>query len=90
MKKSSLQRIEELIPLLPDKDAKLASKYLKERNFQYILELVESDIYKENKEIEEDEYPNEYISRLTELKGELLLYMSYLDISDNFNDYDYY
>lgn len=83
--KSPLKRIEELIPILPSKDEKLAYQYLKKRDFQSILEIVESDIYKAEKSNTET-IENEYISSLTILKGELLTYMSYLDIPD---EYDY-
>lgn len=80
--------IKELIPILPGKDAALAQKFLDNRNFQGILELVESDLYKLNKKKkEEDDFPNELESQLTELRGELIIYMSYLDVPDNSDDY---
>lgn len=88
MKKSPLQRIEELIAVLPGKDAALAKKFLKERNFEYMLELVESDLYKTMAHV--NDAPDEYASNLTELRGELLTYMSYLDVPDNSDDYDYF
>lgn len=88
MKKSPLQRIEELIPVLPGRDFELAKKFLKERNFESILELVESDLYKSM--AHEDNTPDEYVSNLTELKGELTTYMSYLDVPDNSDEYDDY
>lgn len=67
----------------------LAEKFLNKRDFQSILELVESDLYKARKNIEETN-PDEYESSLTELRGELMLYMSYLDIPDESDEYDYY
>ena len=92
MKKSPLQRIEELIPVLPGKDAGICANYLKQRNFQCILEIVESDLYKANKkhQTEETETPDDYVSNLTEVRGELLTYMFYLDVPDNSDDYDYF
>lgn len=86
--KSPLKRIEELIPALPSKDAKLAVKFLAKRDFQSILELVESDLYKSMSHV--DDTPDEYVSNLTELRGELLTYMSYTEVPDNSDDYDYY
>lgn len=88
-KKSSLQRIGELIPTLPEKDAKLCANYLSERNFKCILEIVESDIYKTNRSTQK-EYPDDYLSNLYELRGNLLTYMYYLDVPDNSNNYNNY
>lgn len=84
--------MEELIPILPEKDAKIVKKYLEKRDFQSVLEIVESDLYKANKTKtgKLEEIPDDYVGALTELKGELLTYMSYLDIPDNSDDYDYY
>ena len=86
--KNLLKRVEELIPILPEKDAKLCANYLSQRNFEAILEIVESDIYKARKK-KSDELPDDYITSLIELKGELATYMSYLDVPDYSNDYDY-
>lgn len=87
--KNPLKRVEELIPILPEKDAKLCANYLSQRNFEAILEIVESDIYKARKK-KSDELPDDYITSLIELKGELATYMSYLDVPDNSDDYDDY
>jgi hypothetical protein len=90
---SPLKKIEKLIPVLPKKDAELSRKYLKERNFEFILEIVESDIYKANKakrNQEEEELLDNNIALLMELREELVTYMSYLDIPDNSDDYDYF
>lgn len=90
--KSPLKRIKKLVPILPEKDAKLVEKYLEKRDFQSVLEIVESDIYKAEKTRygKLEEVPDDYITSLTELKGELLTYMSYLEIPDNSDDYNYY
>lgn len=87
--KNPLKRVGELIPVLPEKDAKLCANYLSQRNFEAILEIVESDIYKARKK-KSDELPDDYISSLIELKGELVTYMSYLDVPGNSDDYDDY
>jgi hypothetical protein len=90
---SPLKKIEKLITVLPKKDAELSRKYLKERNFEFILEIVESDIYKANKakiNQEEEELLDNNVALLMELREELVTYMSYLDIPDNSDDYDYF
>lgn len=84
-----LKKIHELISILPEKDSKLAIKYLDKRDFQSVLEIVESDLYKAEKDKSEVN-PDDYIIGLTELRSELLTYMSYLDVPDNSDDYDYY
>lgn len=88
--KTSLQRIKELLPKLPNKDAKIAETFLNSRNFEGILELVVSDIYKIQRDSIEDDFISDQESALTELKAELLTYMSYLDIPDDELNYDYY
>lgn len=88
--KSPLDNIKALIPVLPQKDAQLAEKFLNERNFQGILELVESDLYKARKKSSVEEESSEYEVKLMKLMVELQTYMSYLDVPDNSDEYDYY
>lgn len=87
--KSPLERMRGLIPILPGKDAKLCEDYLNQRNFEAVLEIVKSDIYKARKK-ESDELPDDYISTLIELEGELVSYMSILEVPDNSDEYDDY
>lgn len=87
--KNPLKIIEELISILPEKDAKLCVDYLSKRNFECILEIVKSDIYKAKKN-NLDELPDEYLSSLIELEGELITYMSYIDVPDSSDNYDDY
>lgn len=84
-----LKKVSELIPVLPKKDAKLCADYLNKRNFEAILEIVKSDIYKANRDKTDDSI-DDYISTLIELEGELLSYMSMLDVPDNSDNYDDY
>lgn len=87
--KNPLERMRRLIPILPGKDAKLCEDYLNQRNFEAVLEIVKSDIYKARKK-KSDELPDDYISTLIELEGELVSYMSILEVSDNSDEYDDY
>lgn len=90
--KDPLKRVKQLIPTLPDKDVKLAKKYLEDRNFECLLEIIESDLYlaEKNRLTKIEEFLDKHIANLTELRGELMTYMSYLEVPDNSNDYDYY
>ncbi len=68
-------------------------KYLEKRDFQSVLEIVESDIYKAEKARygRLEDVPDDYMAALTEMRGELMTYMSYLEVPDNSDDYeDYY
>lgn len=78
-----LQEIKKLLSVLPEKDEKLCRKYFDSRQFLQIFEIVESDIYKAEKErlLTEEEEPDEYITSLSELRNYLITYMTYLDIS---------
>lgn len=87
--KSPLERMRRLIPILPGKDVKLCEDYLNQRNFEAVLEIVKSDIYKARKK-KSDELPDDYISTLIELEGELVSYMSILEVPDNSDEYDDY
>ncbi len=82
---NQLEKIRELIKILPNKDYKICEKYLEERKFQSILEIVRSDMYKD--------MPDENITKMFELESELGTYVAGLEVSDNsdddYND-DYY
>lgn len=84
--------IRKLIKELPGKDSTICEKYLQERNFECIKEIVESDIYKAKQRadpfelIEEESEVNNYIDKLLALKGALDEYISYLEVPDNSND----
>ena len=82
----NLKRIKTLLNVLPEKDRTICLEYLKQRDFEAILEIVKSDIYKTRKN-HIDDIPDTYESELIKLECELISYMSVLDISDDYNDY---
>ena len=87
--RNPLKRVKELIAVLPEKDINIVKSYIDKRDFNSVLEIIESDIYKaerDNNHIQ-DGIPDDYILALTEMKGELLTYISYLEVPDNSNDY---
>jgi hypothetical protein len=86
MKKKTLQKIEKLLLDLPEKDRKLSAKYLEERKFKDILEIVESDIYKANKAKQsKDVNIDNYIATLIELREEISPYVVDDITSDDFD-----
>lgn len=84
--------IRNLIKELPGKDSTICEKYLEERNFECIKEIVESDIYKARQRAEPPDLLegrpeiNNHIDKLLVLKGALEEYMSYLEVPDNSDD----
>lgn len=88
----SIDKIHSLLKLLPDKDAKLGSKYLEERNFERLKELIDSNIIITKKALikETTEYVNSSIGDLDKLKYEVDTYISkQIETSkeDIFDDY---
>lgn len=88
-----VQRIRVLIDSLPKKDIPLGHKFLNERNFCSLKELIDSAIYKIKKNLRTDnpkeEYLNINLEDLNRLKSEVDLYLSILDpSSDILEDFD--
>lgn len=84
---ATLQRIKSLSKQLPANDITLAEKFIAERDFESLLEIVSSDIYLINKYSESDSIPSKYanldVEALLELRVEIQEYMSYLEVPDN-------
>lgn len=81
-----LKRIKRLVKYLPEHDIKYANKYIESRQFDKLLEIVESDIYlvSQNELLThpKEEYTNISIKELMDLKDAIEEYMSYL-VLDN-------
>ena len=86
-KKTPIQRMEELLCNLPEKDIKFAEKFIKERNFEALQELVISDIQKIEKKCNptslepEDLKMEEALDALCKLRNEVESYLSLLGYS---------
>jgi hypothetical protein len=82
-----------MIKVFPDKDIKLAKKLLEKRDFESLLELLDSDIYlvRKHQSKENDElYSNVNLDDLIELREKITEYMSFLISPDEeYNDYSY-
>lgn len=88
------QTLQEEIKCLPPKDYALAVKFLNERKFESLYEIVDS-CYKlkladDAKEIHKEKWQQVNVDDLLELIEDLIEYMSYLDTSDNTDEYDEY
>ena len=86
-KKTPIQIMEELLCNLPEKDIKFAEKFIKERNFEALQELVISDIQKIEKKCNptslepEDLKMEEELDALCKLRNEVESYLSLLGYS---------
>lgn len=93
--KQPLSKIKLLVKSLPKDDIKYAEKYIKERNFESLLEIIKSDIYlvqrNETSENPKEKFTGINIEDLLELKVEVEEYMSLLEIPNNLynNDWTY-
>jgi hypothetical protein len=85
-KKVTLESLERMIPSLLEKDIQLGYKFLKERKFEELLDLVESDIIKVRRRLKNDE-DNEFLKKsfndLNDLQLDLIIYTE-----DSINDMD--
>lgn len=83
----SIQKIQALVPNLPKKDVKIAQKLLAERQFESLMEIIDSDIYlvrrDQLKETPKEEYVNISLESLLQLRSELSEYMSYLVLPED-------
>ena len=86
-KRTPIQRMEELLCNLPEKDIKFAEKFIKERDFEALQELVISDIQKVEKKCNptslepEDLKMEEALDALCKLRNEVESYLSLLGYS---------
>lgn len=87
-----LYRIKKLSNKLPKDDIKFAEKYIADREFEKLLEIVESDIYlvqqNELLEIPKEKYIDIDLKELVELRSVIEEYLSFLEVPNNSEDDD--
>lgn len=87
---NSIQNIKTLINSLPSKDINLAGKFLIERNFESLKELVDSAIIRTRKNVSSEHPKDEYtvvnLDRLNMLKAEVDIYCIQLELPQQDND----
>ena len=90
-----LDKIRRLSRSLPKSDIKFAEKYIANREFDKLLEIVESDIYlvQKNETLEhpKEKFANIDLEELLELRSAIEEYISFLEVPDNsdYNDWIY-
>lgn len=88
-----LDKIKRLSKSLPGDDIKLADKFIANREFDKLLEIVESDIYlvQQNNMLDQpkEKYTNVDLETLLELRDIVEEYISFFETSNIFNN-DWY
>ena len=87
------QRIQQNLQCLPPKDVELCNQFLRNRQFENLLEIVESCLIMKNrddyKDVHKDKWLNVDIGQLEQLTLDVREYTSHLDLSDISNDLEY-
>ena len=82
-----VERMKALMDSLPEKDIPLGYKFLNERDFDSLKELIGSAIYKVKKSLKSDnpreEYRNVNLEDLNMLKSEVDMYIIQLEIPED-------
>lgn len=83
---SPIDRIKSLIESLPKKDISFGYKFLEERDFESLQELINSALYKINKSLNSDNPKEEYLKinleDLNSLKAEVDIYSAQIGFED--------
>ena len=91
---TQIETIRRLIVYLPKRDIQLGYKFLNRRDFDSLKELIDSAIYKVEKNLAsenpKDEYVNLDLDMMNELQQEVYLYAINLELPDNEDDYNNY
>ena len=91
---TQIETIRRLIVYLPKRDIQLGYKFLNRRDFDSLKELLDSAIYKVEKNLAsenpKDEYINLDLDMMNELQQEVYLYAINLELPDNEDDYNNY
>ena len=94
-----IERMRKLLNNLPKSDITLGEQFIQSRNFESLKDLVDSAIYKVRKNIKSENPKQEYLdvdlTELSNLKAEVDVYLTQLEVPSNEweedleNDYDY-
>lgn len=94
-----VKRMKALMYSLPERDIPLGHKFLNERNFDSLKELVDSAMYKMRRSLQSDNPKEEYLKvnleDLSKLKSEVDIYYDQWEIpesniyNEDFDDYEF-
>lgn len=96
---NSVERMRKLLSSLPKSDITLGEQFIQSRDFESLKDLVDSAIYKVRKNIKSENLKQEYLdvdlTELSNLKAEVDVYLTQLEVPSNEweedleDDYDY-
>ena len=95
-----IERMRKLLSSLPKSDQSLGEQFIQSRDFESLKDLVDSAIYKTRKNIKSENPKQEYLevdlTELSNLKAEVDVYLTQLEVPTNdwddedpVEDYDY-
>lgn len=94
-----IERMRKLLSSLPKSDITLGEQFIQRRDFESLKDLVDSAIYKVRKNIKSENPKQEYLdvdlTELSNLKAEVDVYLTQLEVPSNEweedleDDYDY-
>ena len=94
-----IERMRKLLDSLPKSDITLGEQFIQSRDFESLKDLVDSAIYKVRKNIKSENPKQEYLdvdlTELSNLKAEVDVYLTQLEVPSNEweedleDDYDY-
>lgn len=95
----AVERMRKLLSSLPKSDITLGEQFIQSRDFESLKDLVDSAIYKVRKNIKSENPKQEYLdvdlTELSNLKAEVDVYLTQLEVPSNEweedleDDYDY-
>lgn len=95
----AVERMRKLLSSLPKSDITLGEQFIQSRDFELLKDLVDSAIYKVRKNIKSENPKQEYLdvdlTELSNLKAEVDVYLTQLEVPSNEweedleDDYDY-
>lgn len=88
---TAIERMKMLVKTLPEKDRKLANKFIDTRQFESLYELVNSAIYKSRKAHKEQLEDVEYldVAEMSVLQSEVINYIDRMGYNDYLEDEEF-
>ena len=82
-----IERIKKLLGSLPESDVNLGEQFIQSRDFESLKDLVDSAIFKTRKNVKSENPKQEYLdvdlTELSNLKAEVDVYLTQLEVPNN-------
>ena len=82
-----IERIRKLLDSLPESDVNLGEQFIQSRDFESLKDLVDSAIFKTRKNVKSENPKQEYLdvdlTELSNLKAEVDVYLTQLEVPNN-------